>query len=79
MHGLTSEAGEVSGKYAKAIRAGVPVDRQAVALELGDVLFMVARLSALLGFSLEEIAHMNIEKLTARQARGTINGEGDNR
>jgi hypothetical protein len=32
-----------------------------------------------LGYSLEEIAEMNIQKLESRKQRGMIGGSGDNR
>ena len=32
-----------------------------------------------MGMKLEEIAQMNLDKLTSRQQRGVIDGNGDNR
>ncbi len=81
--GLTNEAGEVAGKIKKIFRdkAGVitDVDRQALAAELGDVLWYLAQAATELGLSLDDIAQHNIAKLLDRQARGKIQGEGDNR
>lgn len=54
-------------------------DRREIAKELGDVLWYVTRLGATLGFSIEEIAQMNINKLEDRAKRDAIKGEGDNR
>jgi len=51
----------------------------ALADELGDLLWYVSQLSGRLGYTLEDIAARNIEKLAARQQSGTIHGEGDNR
>ena len=81
--GLAEEAGEVAGKYAKAVRDcnGV-VDgerREAIKKELGDVLWFVAELSTQLNLTLEEVMAANIEKLTSRRNRGVIHGNGDNR
>jgi NTP pyrophosphatase (non-canonical NTP hydrolase) len=81
--GLTNEAGEVSGKIKKIFRdkQGIigEAERAALKAELGDVLWYLAQVSSELGLSLDEIAEHNIAKLLDRQARGTIQGEGDNR
>lgn len=81
--GLTNEAGEVAGKIKKIFRdrEGVigEAEREALKAELGDVLWYLAQLCTELGLSLEEVAHHNLEKLADRQARGMIQGEGDNR
>ena len=47
--------------------------------ELGDVLWQLTACCKELNIDLSTVAAMNIEKLTARQAAGTIVGEGDNR
>ena len=81
--GLTEEAGEVAGKFAKIIRDKKGVitqdDRQEIAKELGDTLWMLSEIATRLDISLEYIARLNIEKLTSRLKRGKINGSGDNR
>ncbi len=51
----------------------------AVKMEIGDVLWYVAGLSAEFGFSLSDIAKTNVEKLTGRKRDGTLKGSGDNR
>lgn len=76
--GLAGEAGEVAGKLSKRIR-GDDVDDTALAHELGDVLWFLARLADQLGFDLSDIANANVNKLRGRQAAGTIRGNGDNR
>jgi NTP pyrophosphatase (non-canonical NTP hydrolase) len=76
---LAEEAGEVVGKFAKAIRKGVDVDIDAIKKELGDVLWNVAEIATILDIDLEEIAIGNIVKLSDREDRGVIVGEGDNR
>jgi NTP pyrophosphatase (non-canonical NTP hydrolase) len=50
-----------------------------VAIELGDVLWYISQLATELGFTLEEIASMNIEKLYGRMDRAKLGGSGDNR
>jgi NTP pyrophosphatase (non-canonical NTP hydrolase) len=53
--------------------------RKEVIKELGDILWYVTALASEFDTSLEQIAEMNIEKLTLRKQRGTVLGEGDNR
>ena len=81
--GLSEEAGEASGKFAKAVRdnGGVIDEARKVEIvkELGDVCWFVAELSTLLGVDLETVMEKNIEKLTSRKERGVIGGSGDNR
>ena len=76
--GLCEEAGEVAKHFAKKIRGGV-FDEKATAKELGDVLWFVAQLAKRCGYSLEDIARINLFKLRDRLARGVINGNGDER
>lgn len=79
--GLTGEAGEVSDKVKKVLRdnnSEFTDDRKlGIAMEIGDVLWYVATLSHDIGYSLEEIAQMNYEKLHSRQQRGKLHGSGD--
>src|ERR1700690_3867053 len=81
--GLTNEAGEVSGKIKKVFRDkdGVISEetREALKAELGDVLWYLSQVATELNLSLDEIAEHNIVKLLDRQARGKIQGDGDNR
>jgi NTP pyrophosphatase (non-canonical NTP hydrolase) len=76
---LAAEAGEVAGKFAKALRKGVDVVPEEIAYELGDVLWYVANIAYEMGYSLETIAIMNINKLEDRKSRNVIHGDGDNR
>lgn len=75
---LTSEAGEVAGKYAKWIRDGV-LDEEGMQKEAGDVLWQIAGLSTVMGWSLADIASKNLQKLAARKLNNSISGEGDDR
>lgn len=76
--GLVGEAGEYSEKVKKYLRDDV-FDTRAAALELGDVLWYLARSAEELGYDLSEIAQMNIDKLNSRKERGVLGGSGDNR
>ena len=76
--GLCEVAGEVAKHFAKKIRDG-KFDEKAVLKELGDVLWFVAMLSRKCGYSLEDVARVNLFKLRDRQNRGVINGDGDER
>ena len=81
--GINGEAGEVADKVKKIIRDnnGEISDekRLEIAKEVGDVLWYCATLSHDLGYSLDEIAKMNYEKLSSRKQRGMLGGSGDNR
>jgi NTP pyrophosphatase (non-canonical NTP hydrolase) len=81
--GLTNEAGEVAGKIKKIFRdkGGLiaPQDREALASELGDVLWYLAQVCTELEVDLEAVAEGNIAKLMSRLERGKIGGEGDKR
>lgn len=80
---LSEEAGEVAGKYAKAVRdcnGVLDLERkEAIIKELGDVLWFVAELTTNLGYSLEDVMKKNLEKLESRKLRNVIHGEGDDR
>lgn len=81
--GLTGEAGEVSDKVKKVIRDNNgDFDEEhcrAIALEDGDVLWYAAALSDDLGYKLNNVAWMNLDKLASRQQRNKLHGSGDER
>lgn len=71
--GIAGEAGEVADLVKKAIYHGHALDDAMIAkmkLELGDVLWYLAELATLFGFTLEDIARANDEKLRARYKDG---------
>lgn len=81
--GLTGEAGEVADKVKKVYRDanGIYTDeiKQNIMKEVGDTLWYCAVMANDLGFTLEEVAQANIDKLASRYNRGKISGSGDER
>lgn len=83
--GLGNEAGEVLGKIKKWLRGDdgegemSKERKEALRDELGDVLWYIATLAHDLGFELDDVAKVNVEKLRSRKERGTIKGDGDKR
>jgi NTP pyrophosphatase (non-canonical NTP hydrolase) len=72
--GLCGEAGEVSEPIKKQIRGSKPVDREALKLELGDVLHYACAIANHFGIDMEEVLYLNIKKLEAREAAGDVQG-----
>jgi NTP pyrophosphatase (non-canonical NTP hydrolase) len=68
--GLAEEAGEALAHVRKHVMQGRPLDRDALAKELGDALWCLAIASRCLDLPLSEIARRNLEKLRARHPTG---------
>jgi NTP pyrophosphatase (non-canonical NTP hydrolase) len=47
--------------------------------EAGDILWQLAGVCKVMGWSLEDVAQGNLDKLASRAKRGKIDGDGDNR
>lgn len=87
--GLSGEVGEIHEKIKKYTRltqaesidlSSIPTElRQGLAWELGDSLWYLSRFAAKMGFSLGEIAKMNVTKLADRKVRGVLHSKGDKR
>ena len=88
--GLTGESGECAEKLKKLIRDNdldftqdditkqmELRDKEAMAYELGDVLWYLANAANDLGYTLSEIGEMNLEKLADRSRRNRLRGSGD--
>lgn len=80
---LGEEVGEIAGPLKRAARDEggelTPKARVSLAKELGDVLWTLTRLANALGFTLQEIARLNAEKINDRVRRKKIQGAGDDR
>lgn len=77
---LSGEVGELHSLIAKSIRDGAKFDFELqVKKELGDVLWCLAAVAMDYGYTLEDVAQSNINKLSKRKQEGTITGSGDNR
>ena len=68
--GVAGEAGEVVDLIKKHVGMGHELDREKLANELADVMWYVTALADEIGFSLEEIARMNVAKLQKRYPSG---------
>lgn len=79
--GLNEEAGEAAGKLKKFMRG----DRdwaetvKLIIYELGDQTWYIALVASLLGFTLQEVMEINMNKLRDRHSRDAIKGDGDTR
>ena len=80
---LNGEAGEVAEKVGKVLRdnEGIFTDekKREIAKEIGDVMWYCAALADDIGYTLDTIAQINLEKLKSRRERDVIKGSGDNR
>ena len=67
--GLASEAGEAAGILQKMYQ-GHEFDREHMAKELGDCLWMIAEACTAIDMTMEEVMQLNIDKLRARYPEG---------
>jgi len=74
--GLVGESGEVAEQVKKHLFHGLPLDREKVKKELGDVLWYLATVASTAEIPLSEVAEANIAKLQARYPEGFITGGG---
>ena len=66
----SGESGEAIDLVKKHLAQGHPLEREALAKELGDVAWYLAETAHAIGYDLETILSMNIEKLRARYPEG---------
>lgn len=77
--GLSSEAGECLDELKKYLYQGHDLNKGQLAKELGDVAWYLAISAWALGFDLEKIFDINIEKLKVRYPEGFDYGLSINR
>ena len=68
--GLCGEAGEAIDLVKKHLAQGHDLDKEHLAKELGDVAWYLAETATVIGYPLEEIFQMNLEKLRKRYPEG---------
>ena len=68
--GMCGESGEAIDILKKYMFQGHELDKEHLAKEIGDVLWYAAVSAHALGYSLEDIMQMNIDKLKARYPDG---------
>lgn len=92
---LVGEVGELASKVAKSIRKDIAyiglndlkydkendglINNEELKKEAGDILWQLSGLCSVMGWSLEDVAQQNLDKLASRQQRNVIEGNGDNR
>jgi NTP pyrophosphatase (non-canonical NTP hydrolase) len=88
---LVGEVGEFASKVAKHIRKEKAYisenylftecctyeEEEELKKEAGDILWQLSGLCKDMGWTLEEVAQQNLDKLAARKQAGTIDGNGD--
>lgn len=68
--GLCGESGEAIDLVKKHLAQGHELDKEQLAKELGDIAWYLAETATAIGYPLEEILQMNIDKLKARYPEG---------
>ena len=69
LHGMVGEIGEIHSIYQKEYQ-GHEIDDEHLKKEVGDLLWFVAEYCTAKGWSLDDVAALNIEKLKARYPEG---------
>lgn len=77
--GLCGEAGEIADLIKKHMFQGHKMDIEHIAKELGDCLWYAAETASAIGYDLETIMKMNIEKLRKRYPDGFDPEKSQNR
>lgn len=68
--GLCGEAGEAIDLVKKHLAQGHELDREKLAKELGDVAWYLAETAHAIGYDLDTVLQMNLDKLKARYPDG---------
>lgn len=75
--GIAGECGEITEHLKKHLRSGKPLDKEELALEIGDVFWYLCRLCAELDLNAETVLDLNKAKLELRKQLGTIKERND--
>lgn len=68
--GLCGESGEAIDLVKKHLAQGHDLDKEKLAKELGDIAWYLAETAYVIGYPLEDILQMNIDKLKSRYPEG---------
>lgn len=68
--GLTGESGEVADIVKKCFMQGHEMDVEHIAKELGDICWYIAETATAIGYDLQTILQMNVDKLMKRYPEG---------
>lgn len=69
LHGMVGEIGEIHSIYQKMYQGHTP-DETHLKKEVGDLLWFIAEYCTTMGWNLEDVMQLNIEKLKARFPNG---------
>lgn len=69
LHGMVGEIGEIHSLYQK-IYQGHSMDNEHLKKEVGDLLWFIAEYCTSMGWNLEDVMQLNIDKLKARYPEG---------
>ncbi len=75
MLGICGEAGECADLVKKHLYQSHDLDKAHMAKELGDVAWYLAEAAEAIGYNLETIFQMNIDKLKARYPEGHFDAD----
>lgn len=69
LHGMAGEVGEIHSLFQKTYQ-GHEIDPEHLKKELGDLLWMLAEACTAMGWTLDDVAQANIDKLRSRYPEG---------
>lgn len=70
LHGMVGEIGELHSIYQKMYQGHTEVGYEHFKKEIGDLLWFIAEYCTAMGWDLEDVMQMNIDKLKARYPDG---------
>lgn len=70
LHGMVGELGELHSIYQKLYQGHGKIDNEHLKKEVGDLLWFIAEYCTGMGWNLDDVMQMNIDKLKARYPDG---------